>query len=246
VPQTDDTPAFFATSLGEAEARAVGERAEFYLYAPEHGWADVTLRGEGSADNVVLSLDGQQVLSPFMESAVRLSLPLTPGYHMLALSRVPPCPVAPAPALTCPTFEVTGLDAAFAPQPPPNAVVFGGRVTLAARRADVSGDKLEVTLQWQVDAPLIENDIRFVHVLNAAGELVAQTDGTLGAWTGGARLLDTAQVDLPDNLPSGEYSVYAGWYTYPDLTRFPVTGDTPRAADGLGLVATVDVQAQGS
>jgi hypothetical protein len=34
--------------------------------------------------------------------------------------------------------------------------------------------------------------------------------------------------------------VYAGWYTFPDLTRRPVASDAPGAQDGLIYLGTLD------
>ena len=66
-------------------------------------------------------------------------------------------------------------------------------------------------------------------MIDANGELAAQSDQTLGEQpAGGGWLEEIAFTDLP----AGTYDVYAGWYTYPDFTRFPVLTDVAGAPDG--------------
>ena len=39
-----------------------------------------------------------------------------------------------------------------------------------------------------------------------------------------------------DDLPPGEYQVFTGWYSYPDMQRFGVQANTPHAQDGLAFL----------
>jgi len=86
---------------------------------------------------------------------------------------------------------------------------------------------------WAFDEARDENDIRFVQVIDSAGRLLAQDDQPLGEHQAGSHWAEIAQVPLPDDLPPGTYQVYTGWYTYPDLVRFPVLADVDGAQAGL-------------
>jgi hypothetical protein len=72
------------------------------------------------------------------------------------------------------------------------------------------------------DEARAETDVRFVHVLDADGNLVAQADRSLGEQPAGGQWAEAVEVALPDDLAAGTYRVYVGWYTYPDITRFAV------------------------
>ena len=87
-----------------------------------------------------------------------------------------------------------------------------------------------VTLQFQWDAlttPAADYTL-FVHVVDAAGTLVAQQDQPpLGGfapthtWQPGQRIADTVTLTLPPDLAPGNYTVRAGLYT--GDARLPVS-----------------------
>jgi hypothetical protein len=126
----------------------------------------------------------------------------------------------------------TGAGADAAP------VTFGRGVTLAFADVEASGATVTARLLWRFAEPLAETDVRFVHLLGADGPPLAQADGTLGSIPAGSAWAETITLALPDDLPPGDYGVYAGWYTYPELARFPVEG----AQDGLALLGTVRIE----
>ena len=64
--------------------------------------------------------------------------------------------------------------------------------------------------------------MRFVHVTDAAGKLVAQQDNPLGTIAAGETRAEAVEIALPDDLPPGDYTVSVGWYSYPDITNFCV------------------------
>ena len=81
-----------------------------------------------------------------------------------------------------------------------------------------------MALTWQLDDARGEQDIRYVHVLDADGKLIAQDDRTLGALAAGITRVDALTLPIPADLAPGTYRVTVGWYTYPDNTRFAVPG----------------------
>ena len=90
------------------------------------------------------------------------------------------------------------------------------------------GQTLRMLLYWQSQDPLDEDYTVFVHVLDGAGQLVAQQDNqpALGArptsgWSPGETVLDPYDLDLPRDLAPGQLTVTVGLYRWPEGTRLP-------------------------
>jgi 4-amino-4-deoxy-L-arabinose transferase-like glycosyltransferase len=142
----------------------------------------------------------------------------------------------------------TGLTPADAPQPLPTTAAFGSAQLLgvAIGAPDPSeptvglvpidsypphGATLALRTFWQVDAPLDRDYFIFVHVLDAAGDRVAQRDAPpwqgrfpTTAWRAGSIVVDVNDVALPP-LPPGEYRVLVGMFDPVDGARPPITVD---------------------
>jgi hypothetical protein len=103
------------------------------------------------------------------------------------------------------------------------------------------GEDLMLSLWWRFDEVLSENDVRFVHVVDDAGNLVTQMDGSLNDQAVGGQWSERLDLPLPDDLSSGVYHVYVGWYTYPDGNRLAVLTDVPDARNGIAYVGTFTV-----
>ncbi len=101
-----------------------------------------------------------------------------------------------------------------------------------------AGALVPLTLYWQARAPLTERHTVFVHILDAAGALVAQSDGEpqngaapTTSWLVGEVIADRYEIALPEKLSAGEYRVVVGMY-------LPATGARmlwDAGADTLGL-----------
>jgi hypothetical protein len=81
-----------------------------------------------------------------------------------------------------------------------------------------AGTVAPVRLYWSIQGP-VEPLVAYVHVVDAAGVVVAQNDGPLGGeftpaarWRPGLVVPHTHWVPLPRDLPPGEYQVLAGVY----------------------------------
>ena len=92
---------------------------------------------------------------------------------------------------------------------------------------------LAVTLYWQAERSMPKDYMRFVHLLDAAGNKVAQLDGPphdqiselpTSAWPVAWRGADGLVLDLPADLPGGVYTIVAGLYDWETGERLPVTG----------------------
>jgi hypothetical protein len=94
------------------------------------------------------------------------------------------------------------------------------------------GDVLLVNVVWQPLQPLTQNLKVFVHLVDAAGNVLAQYDGQpqtgqhpTGQWIPGELVTDAYSVILPPDAPAGPYQVYLGLYDETTLTRLPVPND---------------------
>jgi hypothetical protein len=79
-------------------------------------------------------------------------------------------------------------------------------------------DALRLTLYWESLADVPDEYIRFVHLIDAAGNIASQIDGApagnsypTGQWITGEIVADTVSFDLT-NLPPGEYRLATGFY----------------------------------
>jgi len=108
-----------------------------------------------------------------------------------------------------------------------------------------TGETTDLTLYWQALEEPRAVYTAFLHVLNEAGETVAQADHWPGGlpsdiWDKGQVITDRTPLTLPADLPPGRYTVRLGLYTADDGRRLPVTGGAP-AADHFILPIELDV-----
>ena len=132
------------------------------------------------------------------------------------------------------------------PAPTPSGATFAGldgeTITLHefAVWPDVArpGDVIRAQLAWSADATPKRAYKVFLHLLDGAGNVVAQHDGepaggsrpTTG-WAAGERVIDNHGVLLPPGLPSGSYTLRLGLYDAFDPGARPAVD----GADGLEL-----------
>ncbi|MBP8294453.1 MAG: hypothetical protein KAX65_16865, partial [Caldilineaceae bacterium] len=159
---------------------------------------------------------------------LRVPAALPPGDYVLSLATpegaapVTPLTVTPsARRYELPPFEQP-LDASF-----------DDTIDLAGATMQRTGDTLSVTLVWQALAAPDTALTAFVHLLDADGALIAQSDAVPGgnyattAWAPGEVVVDPHQLNLPAAAPEGSYRLVAGLYD-------PVTGQRAQAVDSSG------------
>ena len=127
------------------------------------------------------------------------------------------------------------------------SAVFDDGVNLKGARikttALAAGDPLCVELQWQtVQTPSADATV-FIHVLNASGQVVAQSDlppmggfAPLSSWLPNQLINDRHGVILPAILPTGTYQVVAGLYRA-DGTRLTTTSTGSPEPDAVRLTS---------
>ncbi|MCG3206830.1 MAG: hypothetical protein FOGNACKC_00429 [Anaerolineae bacterium] len=95
------------------------------------------------------------------------------------------------------------------------------------------GQILTINLIWQVQQPIPADFTTFVHLVTAGGNTVAQADVIPGGgtwpttgWSPGEWLTDTISLNLPADLPPGDYTLAIGMYRPDTGERLPLVGDT--------------------
>jgi hypothetical protein len=123
---------------------------------------------------------------------------------------------------------------------------FGGALALMDARLQEDGETLIARLDWRVvtapEAPLAA----FIHVYDAAGALVAQSDGPPGQglvpqalWWPGDGLGDERRIDL-SSLPPGAYTVVVGVYNMIDSARLAVESGGESLPDDVYQIGVVE------
>ena len=85
-----------------------------------------------------------------------------------------------------------------------------------------------LTLDWRALQPPTADYTVFVHVLDAANNLVAQADSPpqqgrypTSSWDAGEQVRDVIELTLPAGLPGGDYRVQVGLYRLDTGERLP-------------------------
>ena len=122
-------------------------------------------------------------------------------------------------------------------------VSFGEIITLDGFTLAPTESGLTVTLFWRaIDSP--ETDYTtFVHVVDAGGEIVAQSDAQplsgrypTSIWSPGEMIVDQLAIEA---IPPGEYQIHVGWYQWDTLERLPIMSGEGAATDGRLSLGTV-------
>jgi 4-amino-4-deoxy-L-arabinose transferase-like glycosyltransferase len=94
-----------------------------------------------------------------------------------------------------------------------------------------AGYPLSLTMYWRATASPPADYTAFVHLIDPAGEVVAQVDRPprdgrypTSFWVPGEVISDTFTLPVPATVTPGQYRLVGGMYTWPDLARLPVVG----------------------
>jgi hypothetical protein len=219
-----------------SDTDTITNQAESYLYTPSPGWLLFTQTLHADGRDVFLALNSKRIHTWHMDGEVKASVPLflpEAGYYTLTLTLDPPCPTIANPALICRLVTVSQLAMGdLVPTQAANTILFERGLALTASHLAYEKNVLSVWLVWDFVDARAKNEIRFVHVIDAAGNLVAQLDESLGIQPEGSQWSEAVEITLPYDSPTGEYHVYTGWYTYPDTTPFRILADVPNSETG--------------
>ncbi len=121
-------------------------------------------------------------------------------------------------------------------------VVLGEVIRLAGYAVE-TGDTVTVRLAWQAVTEMETSYRVFVHIVGAAGQVLAQSDGEPAGWTrpttgwaAGEVVLDERAIAIPGNAAPGDYAIRVGLYV-PDGPRLTTT-----AGDDAIVVGTLTIR----
>jgi hypothetical protein len=110
-----------------------------------------------------------------------------------------------------------------------------------------AGNQVPLTLVWQAQTASETDFAIFVQVRDTANNTVASADHQpyLGlvptsTWPAGAVLQEVTWLDIPDDLPAGQYNIYVGLYHPDTLERLPLLQD--RSGENALILGPVVVQ----
>ncbi len=110
-----------------------------------------------------------------------------------------------------------------------------------------SPNSLTLKLYWQSEAPLPLDYTTFVHLRDAAGNVIAQKDQPpLGGayptslWEPGEIIADEITVPLPADLPPGDFALVVGLYDINTFQRLTVPGNTANEVTLTTIQVTSD------
>lgn len=171
-------------------------------------------------------------LDDIVEDRYTLRLPrdTAAGQYTLLLS------VGETRMATLGTVEVQAMARTFTPPEMqyPFETDFGARVRLLGYDVGTiqAGHPLEVTLYWQSLTEVDEDYLVFVHVLDETGAIVTQVDEgpqqngyPTSLWIAGEVVADRHTLNLPGDLPAGDYRLRIGFYRQENGDSLAVNGD---------------------
>ncbi len=125
------------------------------------------------------------------------------------------------------------------------SVLLGDAIQLRGFDAQVAGDQLDLTIYWESVTAVAHSYKVFIHLLDSAGNIVAQVDrppvnglAPTDLWQPGDLVRDPYQIPLPPGLPTGAYELRAGLYT-DENGRLPVSGGS--AVENAAVLASVKI-----
>jgi hypothetical protein len=139
-------------------------------------------------------------------------------------------------------FQIGQIDRAAAP---PESVVasWPDGVRLISATIDREAGAPVLNLDWFIGGPIDPDVTVFVHVLDEAGQVVAQADGDLvggyvpiGLWSPSDRVQERRVLHLPDQPAAVRYTVLIGLYNRNSAERLPVQAQGASVVDNAYVI----------
>ncbi len=130
----------------------------------------------------------------------------------------------------------------------PLATQFGNQITLFGYTVEsgapaARGDSARIVLTWRADQNIRERYVAFIHLVDAQDRIVAQDDHEpangwfrTDRWNAGDVTPDRFTLELPADLPAGEYRIATGFYRASDQQN--LSAHDPRG-NPLGVAPTI-------
>lgn len=100
------------------------------------------------------------------------------------------------------------------------------------------GEPIDFVVWWQAIRPGDDERSVLVHLVDAAGNKLAQGDGPpadgivpTGQWGAGQTIIDARRLSVPPDLPPGQYTLLIGMYRWPSLERVTLSENGARLAE---------------
>ncbi|WP_420631960.1 6-pyruvoyl-tetrahydropterin synthase-related protein [Candidatus Leptofilum sp.] len=132
---------------------------------------------------------------------------------------------------------------------------FGGQIALigvdVSAETAASGEQVAVTLYWQAQTELDINFQSFVHALRPDGTIAAQSDRLnpgdfpTRRWPLDKYVRDVHVLQLPADLPPGDYAITAGLWVQTEGWRLPLLDENGRQLDDKAVLASLTVKSPG-
>lgn len=245
-PFTRNAPAAVRSTKSDSQSHIT------YIYKAQPGWLEFNAVLEAVKRRMHLSLNDTPLETLEVNGRIPLSIPLPiarRGYHTLRITPDPPCPERiDTTLLLCQQVSVDEVDikvlssgAIYDPVRIEDGIVLAGYF-LPQSPTDALTHELSIRLWWRFEAERSANDVRFVHVLDAAGLPVPErpADRSFGEIAAGTELTETIELDT-SKLTAGEYSVLTGWYALPDAIRYDVLTNVDGAQNDTVVLGAVRV-----
>ncbi len=128
---------------------------------------------------------------------------------------------------------------------------FGGQIALigydVSAKTAVPGEQIAVTVYWQAQTDLEINFQSFVHLLRPDGTLATQSDHLnpgefpTRRWPLDKYVRDVHILQLPPDLPAGDYQITAGLWVQSEGWRLPLLDENGRQLDDKALLTSLTV-----
>ncbi|MBK7897095.1 MAG: hypothetical protein IPJ90_19850 [Anaerolineaceae bacterium] len=126
------------------------------------------------------------------------------------------------------------------------SVMLGDGIRLRGFDAQVADSQLGLTVYWESVTAVSASYKAFIHLLDGAGNIVAQVDrppvnglAPTDLWQPGDLVRDPYQIALPPDLPVGAYELRVGLYT-DENGRLPISGGP--AVDNAVVLTSVEIE----
>lgn len=212
------------------------------IYAEQY---PVKITGEIDERSPLLARVYTGFVDPATSETTRLPLPAYNAQGERITPLVATVTIEPRSQPTLDTYQLTEVGAEF------GDVIALGESTPPESIQLTAGQPLTVTLLWEATGTPATDYTAFVHLLDATGQQVAGFDQApsgerfpTSAWRSGDRIVSDMPLDLPAQLPAGEYQLWAGLYesSSAGALLLPVTESGGReTGDGQVLLGELQV-----
>ena len=133
-----------------------------------------------------------------------------------------------------------------APEPDSSLAEWSNTIRLITATIESEVGVPVLNLDWWIGGPIDPNQTVFVHLLDDAGEIVAQADGEpiegyapFNLWPQGTRLNERRPLLSLSNLPARDYTVVVGLYDRASLQRTPPQPGSAVTSDGAVIASQI-------